>query len=323
MGIQAGIVGMGRWGQVLVNAVHAKTDVIDVVAACTGRRANAERYCNGKGIELHDDLDDLLHDTSLDAIILATPHGQHADQIVACAEAGKHVFVEKPFTMDKASAERAAAACAKAGVVCALGHNRRFLPAMARLREIVANREIGDALHVEANISTPGNRHAADHWRSDPAQCPAGSMTGLGVHMTDALISVLGPITQVTATSEIRTHGDISSPVTFMTLRFQSGATGTFSTLFQTASVWFMRVSGNQGWATVRGYHRVATRLNRADEVLQNFDKTDIERAELEAFAAAVSGGAPYPIPPDQAVHGTAVFEAIIASVNSGKPVYL
>ena len=324
MKLRAGIVGLGRWGQVLVDSIHEKSETLTVVAGCTGRKEKVAAYCADKRIDLRNTFADLLKDENLDAVIIATPHGQHTDQIIAAAEAGKHVFVEKPFTMTKESAERARNACAANGVVCALGHNRRFLPSMKRLRNLIDGGEIGDPVHVEANISAAGRDYSADHWRSDPTQCPAGSMTGLGVHMTDALISIMGPITQVNATSEVRSYGDIESAVTFMTLRFASGATGVFSTMFQTAPVWFLRVSGNQGWAEVRDFHRLANhKIGGAKENLEKFAKTDIERAELEAFAKAAAGKAPYPLSPDDAVHGTAVFEAVVKSVKTGAPVNL
>ena len=324
MKLRAGIAGLGRWGQVLVDSIHEKSEALTVVAGCTGRKEKVAAYCKDKRIDLRNTFADLLKDENLDAVIIATPHGQHTDQIIAAAEAGKHVFVEKPFTMTKESAERARNACATAGVVCALGHNRRFLPSMKRLRNLIDGGEIGNPVHVEANISSAGRDYSADHWRSDPTQCPAGSMTGLGVHMTDALISIMGPITQVNATSEVRSYGDIESAVTFMTLRFASGATGVFSTMFQTAPVWFLRVSGNQGWAEVRDFHRLANhKIGGAKENLEKFAKTDIERAELEAFAKAVAGKAPYPLSPGDAVHGTAVFEAVVKSVETGTPVNL
>lgn len=324
MTLRAGIAGLGRWGQVLVDSIYNTTDAIQIHAGCSGRKEKARAYCDDKGIELRDSLNDLLSDDSLEAVIIATPHGQHADQIVATAEAGKHVFVEKPFTMDRASAERARDACAQAGVVCALGHNRRFLPSMINLRHLIAAGEIGDPVHVEANISTPGRSYAVDHWRSDPDQCPAGSMTGLGVHMTDALISVMGPIAQVHATSEIRTLAGRESAITFMTLRFATGATGVFSTLFQTAPIWFLRISGNKGWTAVQGPRQlVSCKIGDKNENVKKFPKTDIERAELEAFADAVVGKVPYPISSDEAVHGTAVFNAVVKSVETGKAINL
>ena len=322
MTIRAGIVGLGRWAQVLINSIHGKSEAIAITAGCTGRKEKARQYCYENNIDLRNNLTDLINDSTLDSIIIATPHEQHADQIIASAEAGKNVFVEKPFTMTKKSAQKALDACAAANVVCALGHNRRFLPNMIRLREMIAADEFGEILHVEANISSPGRNYPADHWRSDPAQCPAGSMTGLGIHMTDALISIMGPIAQVNATSENRLVNGVSSPVTFMTLRFVSGATGVFSTLFQTAPVWFLRASGNQGWAAILDNHRLATYSIRASqENIEEFTKTNIERAELEAFAFAVKGTKDYPLGPAEVLHGIAVLEAILKSVKTCQPV--
>ena len=320
MTIRAGVAGLGRWGQTLVNSVQGKSDAITFVAGCTGRKDRARDFCTEAGIDLRDGLDDLLADDSIDAVVLATPNLQHADQITAAAAAGKHVFVEKPFTMTKDSAEAAAQACAEANVVCALGHNRRFLPAMKYLRDVVNSGDIGTPLHVEANISIPaGYRHGNEHWRANPEECPAGGMTALGVHMTDALISFLGPVKEVTVTSERRVLDIPIDDVTFMTMRFESGMTGYMSTIFVTSPVWFIRVMGDKGWANMRGYERVAVRKNVDDEeTLTKFDKPDIERAELEAFAEAASGGTAYPIPVSEAVHGTALVHAIFKSAENG-----
>jgi predicted dehydrogenase len=321
MTVRAGIAGLGKWGQVLVRSI-AGSDAISVTAGCTGRKERARDFCAERGIDLRDGLEDLLADPDLDAIILATPHGQHAEQMIQCARAGKHVFCEKPFTMSGESAERAAAALTEAGLVCALGHNRRFLPAMKRLREIVATGMIGTPLHVEGNISSGGGGgHPDGHWRNDGQESPAGGMTGLGVHMADAMISFMGPVTEVRTVSECRTlSGDIDD-VTFVTMRFASGATGYLSTLTVTGRIWWVRVMGDGGWASMRGPDKLAYAKRGGEEVLETFDPTDIERAELEAFAAAVSGGAPYPLPVAEAIHDAALLEAIVQSAETGETV--
>lgn len=326
MTVRAGLAGLGRWGRVLTEAIK-DSDAITFPVACTGRKERGLDFCAEHGMDLRDSLDDLLADPSLDAIVLATPHSQHAEQMIACARAGKHVFVEKPFTMTTESAERAANALNEAGLVCAPGFNRRFLPAMKRLRELVHSGAIGTPLHVEANISVPaGARMTPGHWRTDPAESPAGGMTALGVHMTDALISLMGPVTEVRATSEKRMlTGDIDD-VTFMTLRFADGATGYMSTMFSTARIWYIRVMGSEGWASMRGYKKIAIKgIDQGDEeeTLETFEKPDIERLELTAFAAAVAGGSPYPIPVAEAIHGTALLEAIVRSAESKETVTL
>jgi predicted dehydrogenase len=326
MTVRAGLAGLGRWGQVLTNAIK-DSDAITFPAACTGRKERAVDFCAEHGIDLRDSLDDLLADPSLDAIVLATPHTQHAEQMLACAKAGKHVFVEKPFTMSVDTAESAAQALADAGLICAPGFNRRFLPSMQRMREIVSSGRIGTPLHVEANISVPaGVRATPGHWRGDPNESPAGSMTALGVHMIDSLISLMGPVTEVRATSERRMlTGDIDD-VTFMTLRFADGSTGYMSTLFSTARIWYIRVMGSEGWVSMRGYKKIAVKsLDQGDEeeTLETFEKPDIERLELTAFADAVQNGSAYPVPVADAIHGVAVLRGIVESAKSGDAVTL
>ena len=319
MTVHAGIAGIGRWGQVLINSVsHSKA--IKFTSACTRRKELVRDYCLDKNIELRDSLEDLLTDKQIDAIILATPHRKHAEQMLLCAKSNKHVFVEKPFTMSFESARLTASKLTKAGLVCALGHNRRFLPAMARLREIVSGGEIGQPLHVEANISAPsGGRHPDGHWRNDPRESPAGGMTALGVHMTDALISLIGPIAEVRATSEQRVLTGPLDDVTFLDLRFANGVTGYMSTVFVTAKIWFIRIIGSEGWVCMHGYQNI-TYLNSDDqkETSEHFGEVNTECAELEAFATAVEGGSPYPISVADAIHGSAVLEAIIQSTETG-----
>src|SRR5262249_49190927 len=140
----------------------------------------------------------LLVDTRIDAVVLATPHSLHADQIVAAALAGKHVFVEKPLTVTIAAARRAIDACAAAGVVLAVGHNRRLLAQVEMLTRLVADGTAGKIGLVEANSSTPeALRLPPGHWRRDPAECPGGAMTAIGIHMIDWMHHLFGRVATV------------------------------------------------------------------------------------------------------------------------------
>ena len=94
MTVRAAIIGLGRWGRSLVNAVHGKTDAIRFTAAYTRTRASAEDYCRDKNIPLLERFEDALASPDIDAVVLATPHSQHAEQVMAAAVAGKHVHVE-------------------------------------------------------------------------------------------------------------------------------------------------------------------------------------------------------------------------------------
>ncbi|MFI4949078.1 MAG: Gfo/Idh/MocA family protein, partial [Alphaproteobacteria bacterium] len=124
--IRAAIVGIGRWGRTLVGAIEGKSAAIRFTAGYNRTRAHAEQFCAEHGIALRDSLDQILADPGIDAIAFATPHSEHGPQVERAAAAGKHVFMEKPFTLDRKSAARALDAAARAGNVLGLAYPRRF-----------------------------------------------------------------------------------------------------------------------------------------------------------------------------------------------------
>src|SRR3981189_1177307 len=128
--INAAIVGLGRWGQNLVNSVQGKSDKIRFVAGVLRHPEKARSYANEKGLALHSHLDAVLTDPGIDAIVLATPHTVHAEQIIAAVNAGKPVFTEKPFTLTSRSAAEAVRAATEKNVTVGVGYNWRFQPAL-------------------------------------------------------------------------------------------------------------------------------------------------------------------------------------------------
>ncbi|MCS0504266.1 Gfo/Idh/MocA family protein [Ancylobacter mangrovi] len=327
--LNAAIIGLGSWGRTLVDAVQGKSGLIRFTRAATGNRARAADYAALAGIALEDSYEAVLAAPGVDALVLATPHLQHAGQIVQAAAAGKHVFVEKPFTMTRASAETAVAAAAKAGIALGLGHNRRFHPHVARLREMLRAGEVGTVLHCHAEMTSssalflPGGV-----WRTDPEQSPAGGMTGLGIHLVDLMIDLLGEIDAVACQSLNRAAPSGAQDTTSVSLRLRSGVTATLLAFSATAPVFRFTVYGSQAVVSIEGPTldqmtiRPAARgpgkpaLPPLVETLSGFDTV---RAELEAFAHAAGGGAPYPISAAQMVHGVAVLEAIIAAAGQDR----
>src|SRR5262245_66162834 len=124
--VRAAIVGLGRWGRSLVASVQGKSDSIRFAAAHTRTRATAEEFCRQHDLPLLGSFDAVLTDPAIDAVVLATPHSQHEAQVRAAAAAGKHVFVEKPITLNRKSADAVVAAARRAGIVLAVGFTRRF-----------------------------------------------------------------------------------------------------------------------------------------------------------------------------------------------------
>lgn len=325
--IKAAIVGIGRWGQGLVDSVQGKSDLIHFTAGVTRTRAKAEAYCAGQKIDLRDDYAELINDPVIDAVVLATPHTQHEEQIIAAAKAGKHVFTEKPFTLSKASAERAVAAVREAGVTIALGHNRRFFKNTEVMKALVEFGELGTLLHIDGNQSSDLGGMAGA-WRDLRAESPAGGMTSLGIHALDCMIHMGGPIAQIDTISTRRAIGYDIDDATAAVLQFKEGMTGTLVTLASGQRIFHIRVAGSKGWAEMTSNQML--RICRSDGSIeeQNYPTDEYPHlsslaAELNEFAAAAQGQATYRISPEEMIHGTAVLEAMGQSAESGMRVTL
>mgnify|MGYP002629640689 CR=1 FL=1 len=113
--LNAAIYGLGRWGNRLVQSVQASSK-IRFVKGVSRNPASHSEFSQKTGIPIVATYEEVLKDPQIDAVVLATPHSHHHDQIVAAAMAGKHVYVEKPLALTRATAERAIEACRAAGV---------------------------------------------------------------------------------------------------------------------------------------------------------------------------------------------------------------
>src|SRR5438132_5182725 len=199
--IRAAIVGIGRWGRTLVGAAQGKSAAFRFTAGQTRTRAKAAGFCAEHGIALKDSLDAILADPEIDAIVFATPHSEHGPQVERAAASGKHVFMEKPFTLDRRSAARALDAVARAGVVLGVAYPHRFHPSMRELKARIDDGRLGIIAHCHGEQNAPAGLFMdPQSWRADPAEAPAGGMTASGVHNLDALIHLFGPIDDVYAT---------------------------------------------------------------------------------------------------------------------------
>jgi predicted dehydrogenase len=333
--IKAAIVGMGWWGRTLVEAV-ADSEVIRFVAGAT-RTVSPEvtAFAETQTLTLAQDFTALLADTNVDAVVLATPHSQHTEQVVAAAQAGKHVFCEKPFALTKADAEAAVAATQKAGVTLGLGYNRRFHPEMTSLRHKITAGELGTVLHFEATMTFPNALFLKpDAWRADREETPCGGLTPMGVHAIDGMIDLGGEIESVFCQSIRRVVQVDSDDTTSMLFRMKNGASGYLGTITATGPGFSFQVFGSTGSLRLEGMTHVAgasseerrTRLFSTAKwqpikgPAETWDaaRLDVTRACLEAFATAATGGTPFLIPTREMVHGAAVTEAVVKSAASG-----
>jgi predicted dehydrogenase len=331
--IRAAIVGIGRWGRTLVGAVQGSSTAIGFVAGHTRTRSSAEAFCAEHGIALRDDLDAILADPAIDAVVLATPHGEHGAQVERAAAAGKHVFVEKPFTLDARSAEAALEAAARAGVVLAVAYPRRFHPAMIELKARIEDGRLGIPLHcAAAQTSSTGLFMPKEHWRAGPQEGPAGAMSATGVHSLDTMIYLFGHIDEVYCSNLRRVMAGLED-TTNVALGLANGMSASLFCSLVTAVSYRFAVYGTKGCAELASQDvlRFAPvppvpptgRQTAPEPEIIEYRGFNALVAELEAFAAAIGGGRPYPITAEEILHGVTVFEAIARSAALRQPVKL
>jgi predicted dehydrogenase len=326
--IRAGIVGLGRWGRALVSAVAGRSDAIRFTRAYTRTRANAEAFCRDKGVALADSYETILHDGDIDAVVLATPHSQHEAQALAAIAAGKHLFVEKPLTLDLASARAVAAAAQAGGRILGVGFTRRFHPSIAELRRRMQDGRLGRIVAMVAQHTTSTAQFIApDNWRAAPEEAPGGALTAVGVHALDHMIELAGRARDVHCVTA-RNYPGPSDDTTTVMLRFESGATGLIFCSVATATNFAFTAYGSGGLAEI--FHSDLSQFRFVpvstappsgvvtappNEMLE-FLGFDMLHAEMTAFARAVRDGTPYPVPIADVLHGMAVFDAIVESAQ-------
>ena len=333
------LAGLGWWGQTLVESVSGDSEGdSDKVRFVTGvdpfANEKTEEFCRLHNMKLVPDLDDALGDPNVDAVVLATPHSMHTDQVVAVAAAGKHVLCEKPFALHKADAERSVAATEAAGVVLGLDYNRRLHPEMVNLRDRIDSGELGTILHVEANMTFPnGLALAADAWRADRNEAPCGGLTPMGIHAIDGMIDLCGEIEEVYCQSFRRVVEIDADDTTSMLFRMKEGMSGYLGTMTATGGGFSFHVFGSKGHVRLEGMTHIAGAPSEERRKkcfgncyfkpvkgpLESWQtaEVDIVRAILERYADAVDGTQPFMIPISEMIHGASVTETIVKSAAS------
>ena len=165
------MVGLGWWGERLLDAAKG-SDRIRFVHAVSPRPQQRAALARAHGLRLSSSIGEMLRDPAVQAVVLATPHSLHRAQIEEVARAGKPVFCEKPFTLRRADAVAAVRACEEARVLLAIGHNRRFLPALAEFHKLIDAGALGRLLHVEAHLSNQNSGVNFAPWRNDADESP-------------------------------------------------------------------------------------------------------------------------------------------------------
>ena len=321
--IAAGLVGLGWWGTNIINAVQGKSSKLRFVHGVSKEPVAARELASKHDIRLSTELQAVLDDPKVEAVVLATPHSLHADQIVQIAAAGKPVFCEKPLALKRSDAERAVEACRRAGVVIGVGQNKRFWPSMVEFRRLLASGVLGQLLHIEGHYSNENSSNFFAPWRDLPSETPGAGMTGTGIHVLDAFVNAAGPVASVNAQFVSTQTGHDPRDTISVMFRFANDVSGFLGAVRPSPVYWRVHAFGDEGSVEALGETQVVIRTKGGKTEVRDFDRVDSLLAEFDAFADAVAGRAPYPITPEEMVNTIAAFQGVIDSIEAGRPVRL
>src|SRR6478735_5264352 len=276
--VRIGLIGAGRIGTHHATTLARRLGEAELVAVADPRAAAAERLGEELGVDWLTDAQAVIDDPRVEAVAITCASTAHAALVIAAAEAGKAVFVEKPMAMTLADADRAVAAARAAGIPLQVGFNRRFARDFAAAHETVAAGGIGTPQLLRSLTRDPG--------LADPDGVPPWTI------FTQTLIHAL-------VAPDFKDAGLLDTAV--VTIRYDNGAIAVAEASFSAAYGYDVRaeVFGSSGMVQVGSPAHVTTSHWSADGVSGPTARTDTDlfdaayAAELAAFVAAVRRGAP------------------------------
>jgi predicted dehydrogenase/threonine dehydrogenase-like Zn-dependent dehydrogenase len=321
--LKVGLLGAGSFATSTLLPALQRVAGTELVAVCAATGAHSRhaadkfkfRFCTT-------DERDVLRDSSVNTVVIATRHNLHANQVLAALAAGKHVFCEKPLCLNEDELIGIAQACgsSRAGnPLLMVGFNRRFAPMAVRMKQFLA---IGEplALHYRVNAGTL----PADHWINDPA-VGGGRIVGEVCHFVDLLSFLSGALPIEVHARPLSNPGLSSDDNVLISLRFENGSEGTIHYLAsgdRSFSKERVEVFGGGAVAVLDDFRKLEmTRFGKKSTVSARWRQDKGHRGEWQAFAESVRSGGPAPIPFESIVSSTLTTFCIQKSRSSGRPI--
>ena len=321
--LRVACLGMGWWSDVLADAIK-RTDKIEIVSCYTRAEDKRQAFAKKYGCKPAASYEDVLKDKSIEAIVNTTPNNVHLETTRAAAEAGKHTFLDKPIANTVSDGHAIAESCRKANVVLALGYQRRRESHFRYVKKQIDAGAFGRMVNAEANISRDRlGKIDLSSWRYQAQGMPGGVMLQIGIHYTDVLEFLMGPIVAVSGRfAQLVLPGD-NPDVASLVLEHESGALSTLNASYASASEYYLlNVYGKEATAYYDMHNGLRMLKRGSDKSTPvTCDKNDVFVEELEEFAAAVRGGAEPEMDGERGTTSLAVLRAGIVSAREGRRV--
>jgi predicted dehydrogenase len=288
--VRVAALGMGWWSDVLADAAK-RSDKLQIVACFSRSAEKREAFAAKYGCRSAASYAEILADPAIEAVINTTPNNVHLETTEAAAKAGKHVFLDKPIANTVREAQAIADACRQAGVVLALGYQRRRESHFRWIKAEIDEGRFGKLVQAECNISRDRlGRFDLSSWRYTAAGMPGGVMLQIGIHYVDVLEFLMGPVKSVSAqVAQLVLPGD-NPDVANMILQHENGALSNLTASYASASEYYMmNIYGKEASAYYDLFSGLR-HLRRGETKAQPIATAgnDTIREELDEFAHCV-----------------------------------
>jgi len=314
---------MGWWSDVLADAI-VRSGKLEIVACYTRSEEKRAKFAAKYSCRAAPSYESILADRSIEAIINTTPNNVHLETTRAAAEAGKHVFLDKPIANTVDDGRAITEVCRKARVVLALGYQRRREGHFRWIRKQIDDGVFGKLVNAEANISRDRlGKIDLGSWRYTAEGMPGGVMLQIGIHYIDVLEYLVGPVKAVSGSlAQLVLPGD-NPDVASLIIEHQNGALSTLNASYASASEYYVMNIYGKDASAYYDFHQGLRFLKRGAEKSEpvQVPKVDTFVDELEEFAAAVRGGPRPEMGGEGGTRSLAVIRAGIKSAREGRRV--
>ena len=320
--VKVAMIGLGWWGKKMTAVLQRASQDIEIVCAAEPDPAGAD-FAKENGFAHYANYKDALKHEGVEAVILATPHSVHAEQIKLAAAAKKHIFCEKPLALTKKGAELAINLCKKNKLVLGMGHERRWEPPVAKLIEMARSGQLGRIQQIEGNFSHDKfTTLDKKNWRLNKKEAPVGGMTATGIHLTDLSAVLLGPAKDLRVSCESLSSKIPQGDTMSVHIRFKGGGTAYVSASLAMPFVSRFAVFGSKGWIDIRDKAHVespagwvvTSAMVGGPIKVEELPPAEPVKDNLVAFARAIRKVEPYPITAKDLINNISILEAIIKS---------
>jgi len=321
--LRVAMLGMGWWSDVLADAVR-RSGKIEIVACYSRSDDKRAAFAAKYRCRAAQSYDEILCDPTIDAVVNTTPNSVHLETTRAAAQAGKHVFLDKPIANTVAEGRAIAQVCREAGIVLALGYQRRRESHFRWIKDEIDAGRFGRLVQAEGNISRDRlGKIDPTSWRYQAAGMPGGVMLQIGIHYVDVLEMLLGPVARVSARSaQLVLPGD-NPDVANLIMEHESGALSNLTASYASASEYYMvNVYGKEASAYYDLFSGLR-HLKRGDTWAKPvaIEDNDTIREELDEFVHCIRTGAAPETDGFLATRNLAVIRAGVRSAREGRPV--